>query len=56
MRLQIPHSNVRKSTLERASSILTSIIGALHFGLAGRSIANGMTRQALRPGRDASLE
>jgi len=42
--LQIAHSNVCKSTPGRASSILTSIIGALHFGQAGRSIAtNGMT-------------
>ena len=43
-RLQIAHSNVCKSTPGRASSIQTSIIGALHLGQAGRSIAtNGMT-------------
>src|SRR6266436_7026609 len=43
-RLQIAHSNVCKSTPGRASAILTSIIGALHFGQAGRSSAtNGMT-------------
>src|SRR3981189_333325 len=43
-RLQIAHSNVCKSTPGRASAILTSIIGALRFGQAGRSIAtNGMT-------------
>ena len=33
MRLQIAHSKVCKSTLGRACAILTSIIGALHFGL-----------------------
>src|SRR5258708_13201302 len=43
-RLQIAHSNVCKSTPARTGSILASIIGALHFGQAGRSIAtNGMT-------------
>jgi len=38
------HSNVCKSTPARAGSMLASIIGTLHFGQAGRSIAaNGMT-------------
>jgi hypothetical protein len=42
--LQIAHSNVCKSQPARTGSILASIIGALHFGQAGRSIAtNGMT-------------
>jgi hypothetical protein len=43
--LQTAHSNVCKSTPRaRAGSMLTSIIWALHFGQAGRSIAaNGMT-------------
>jgi len=43
--LQTAHSNVCKSTLRaRAGSMLTSIMWALRFGQAGRSIAaNGMT-------------
>jgi len=45
LKYAIAHSNVCKSTPRApAGSMLTSIIGALHFGQAGRPIAaNGMT-------------
>ena len=52
------HLNVCKSSPGPASSILTSIIEALHIGQAGRLNWSEWNdgRQALRLGHDASLE